>query len=660
MAAIGSSNLDVSGIVGQLMSIEQRPIASLNKKEADYQAKISAYGNISGALSSFQTAVEDLTKLEKFQTVKATPSDATIFTASASDKAATGTHTLAVTSIAQAQKLAATGQVSDTENIGTGMPSKITFDFGSITGGTFDTSSGVYKDAGFASNGQGIKTITIDSGNNTLQGIRDAINSAKIGVKASIINDGTDAPYTLTLSPENIGSSNSLKISVEGDEAVSALLAQDPAAQQHLSQTVTAQNAAFTVDGVTVSKADNAIADVIPGVTLNLLKPTDKPVTLTVAHDSSAITGMVQSFVKAFNDMNKTMQDATAYNPTTKEGAVLQGDATVRLLQSQIRNILNTPISNTGGALTNLTQIGVTIQKDGTMALDTTKLNAAVDKNPEDVARLFTTVGKSSDPMISYSSATANADAGSYPMNITKLATRGSLGGCEEVESRVIDAGDNDELNVTVNGVGASIVLSPGTYSFDGLANEIQSKINGASALSSAGISVSVKHDEYGLIITSNTYGSKSSVDVSGNGALNLFGKTPVQISGEDVAGTINGIPATGSGQTLSSQEGIALLVNGGTTGERGKVYYSEGYAHKLNAFITAVVAKDGQLDSRKSGINRSIKDIETHRETVQRRLPLQEARYRKQYSSLDTMLSNMNKTSSYLTQQLSNLPRPY
>ncbi len=664
MAVIGGSNLDVSGIVGQLMSIEQRPLAALNKKEADYQAKISAYGNISGALSTFQTATEELTKLEKFETVKATSSDADAFTASASEEATTGNHSLVVKTLAQAQRLAAAGQISDTASIGTGVPSKLTFDFGSISGGRFDAANGKYSDASFASNGQGIKTVTIDSGNNTLQGIRDAINAAKIGVTASIINDGSDSPYSLTLSADNIGSSNSLKVSVAGDTDLSKLVAHDPAATQNLTQNVTAQNSVFIVDGVTVNKAGNSVADVIPGVTLDLKKTTEKPVTLTIAHDSSTITTLVQSFVKAFNDLNKTLQDLTAFNPATKQGAVLQGDSTVRLLQSQMRNILNTPVSNTGGTLTTLSKIGVTIEKDGSMVLDTSKLNTAINKNPKDVASLFTTVGKTSDPMVTYSAAANKTDAGTFPLNVTQLATQGSLGGCDEIETLIIDAGENDTLNVTVDGVSASIKLSAGTYTFDSLAAEVQSKINGANTLSSAGIAVSAKHDEYGLIITSNSYGSKSSVEVSGNGAFNLLGETPVRAPGVDVAGTINGTVATGSGQTLISKDGIAsgikVLVKGGETGERGQLNYSQGYAHSLNNLITSVLAKDGQIQGRKNGINSSIKDIENRRETIQQRLPLQEARYRKQYSTLDTMLSNMSKTSSYLSQQLSNLPRPY
>jgi len=662
--AIGGANLDVSGIVGQLMSLEQRPIAALNKKEGDYQAKISAYGNVSGALSGFQSAVQSLSSLEKFQSLKATSSDATVLTATAASKAASGTHSLTVSSLAQAQKLSVAGQISDSASIGSGAPSKLSFDFGSIAGGTFDTTSGKYTGATFATNGQGVKSITIDSGNNSLQGIRDTINAAKIGVTASLINNGSDTPFSLTLSPTGMGMNNSLKISVDGDEAISALLAHDPAAIQNLNQTVTAQSANFAVDGVSVSKDSNSVAEVIPGVTLEIKKTTDTPVSLTVARDSSGITSSVQGFVKAYNDMNKTLQDLSSYNAATKQGAILQGDSTVRLLQSQIKSILNTPISNSGGELTTLSQIGITLQKDGTMALDTSRLDSAINKNADDVASLFTTVGKTSDPLVSYSTAGTSTKTGAFPLNITQLATKGSLAGCEEVETLIIEAGDNDELDVTINGVGAAIELAPGTYTEDTLAAEVQSKINGASALSGAGISVSVKHDQFGFVLTSNAYGSKSTVEVDGTAAYNLFGEYPVVTPGVDVAGTINGSPAKGSGQTLATDGGAALglkvVVSGGALGERGKVNYSEGYAVALNNLLTSILAKNGQIESRKTGINNSIKDIGTRRGAIEQRLPLQEARFRKQYSNLETTLSNMNKTSSYLNQQLANLPKPY
>ncbi|WP_435627802.1 flagellar filament capping protein FliD [Candidatus Ferrigenium straubiae] len=658
-SGVGSSYLDVSGLVSQLMTIEQRPLNLLKAKEASYQAKLSAYGSIKGALSSFQSTLSGLSNIAKFQALKATSSDTGIFTASASSTAVAGVYSLdAVTKLAQSQKLAATGQTDSTVAIGSGT---LTFDFGTITGGAFDAPTGKYTGAAFTSNGTGTKTVTIDPANNSLQGIRDAINAAKIGVTATIINDGGASPYRLTLTSDSIGKTSSIKIGVTGDAALSNLLAYDPAnnAGQNLAENATAQNAEFIVDGASVSKASNTIADVIQGVTLNLQKVTATPVKLTVERDTATVKSSLEGFVKAYNDLNKILGDVSAYNAATKKGAVLQGDSTVRSMQSQIRAVFNTAVSNTGGSLTTLSQIGVSFQKDGTLALDASKLDTAISNNFNDIASLFAAVGKASDSLVSYSSASSATKPGSYAVNVTTLATQGNIAG-NAAAGLTITSGVDDALNFTVNGVSASVVLAAGTYTAAALAAEVQSKINGASALSSAGISVAVTQNAGVFTITSNSYGSASSLAVSGIGASNLLGGAPVATSGVDVAGTIDGVAATGSGQFLTSSTGnstgLTVRINGGLTGARGTVNYSQGYAYTLNELATTFLASGGLLDGRTTGIDISIKDIGKQREALNVRLDAIEKRYRTQFTKLDSMLSSMNQTSSYLTQQLNKL----
>lgn len=658
-SGVGSSYLDVNSLVSQLMTIEQRPLNLLKAKEASYQAKLSAFGSIKGALSSFQSTLAGLSNIAKFQALKATSSDTSIFTASASSTAVAGTYSLdAVTKLAQSQKLAAAGQTDSTAAIGSGT---LTFDFGTITGGTFDAPTGKYTGAAFTSNGTGTKTVTIDPTNNSLQGIRDAINAAKIGVTATIINDGGATPYRLTLTSDSIGKTSSIKIGVTGDAALSNLLAYNPAdnAGQNLAETATAQNAEFIVDGASVSKASNTITDVIQGVTLNLQKVTATPVKLTVESDTATVKSSLESFVKAYNDLNKVLSDVSAYNAATKKGAVLQGDSTVRSMQAQIRAVFNTAVSNTGGSLTTLSQIGVSFQKDGTLALDASRLDTAISNNFNDIASLFAAVGKASDSLVSYSAASSATKPGSYAVNITTLATQGNIVG-NAAAGLTITSGVNDALNFTVNGVSASIVLAAGTYTAAALAAEVQSKVNGASALSSVGASVAVAQNAGVFTITSNVYGSASSVAVSGAGATNLLGGAPVATSGVDVAGTIDGVAATGAGQFLTSSAGnstgLAVRINGGLTGARGTVNYSQGYAYTLNELATTFLASGGLLDGRTSGIDISIKDIGKQRDAWNVRLDAIEKRYRTQFTKLDSMLSSMNQTSSYLTQQLNKL----
>lgn len=653
--SVVSSNLDVSSIVSQLMAVERKPVNVLKLKEANFQAKLSAFGSIKGAVGSFQNVLASLSNAAKFQSLKATPADGTVFAASASSIAAAGTYSLEVSKLAQAQKLVTTGQASSTTTIGNGT---LTFDFGSITGGALGV-DGKYAGAAFTANGNGAKTVTIDTNNNSLQGIRDAINAAKVGVTATIINDGGTSPYRLALSSDNLGASNSIKIGVAGDAALANLLGHNPAATQNLSETAAAQNAEFKVDGVAISKASNTVSDVVQGVTLTLQKITTSPTSLVVARDTATTKSSIESFVKAFNDLNKALKESSAYNPATQQGAILQGDATIRTLQTQMRAVLNIPINHTDGALTTLSQIGVAFQKDGTLALDSAKLNTAINNNFSDIANLFAAVGKASDSLVNFASAASGTRAGSYTANITQLATQGVLSG-NAAAGLTISAGSNDTLQVTVNNILTTVTLSAATYTAATLAAEVQSKTNGSSALKEAGLAVTVTHNAGVFSITSNSYGASSTVSVAGNGALNLLGANPAITAGVDVAGTLNGQPATGSGQSLVANTGDAaglkILVVGGALGVRGNVYYSQGYAYTLNKLADSILANDGALSGRTNGINSSIKDIAKQRDTLEVRLGNLEARYRKQFSALDTMLGSMNQTSTYLTQQLASL----
>lgn len=387
VASSSAGTLDVASLVSQLMTVERQPIDKLNTKVASYQTKISSLATLKGLASSFQTALQSLSN--SLQGFSATPSDASVFSASASSTAAAGTYSLNVTKLAQAQSLVAAGQTSSSTAIGSGTATVVTFDFGTISGGTL--TAGVYSGATYTSNGSGTKSITIDGTNNTLQGIRDAINAAKMGVTATIVNDGSGTPYRLALKSDNSGASNSIKITTDaGDSNVDSLLAYDPAglpAAQHLNQTIVAQNANFTLNGIAITNASNTITDAIQGVTLTLSKLTTTPATLTVARDTSAISTAVSGFVDAYNALASQLKSRSAYGSRTSAAGPLAGDGTLRSMQDQLRGIFNTAAS--GGTLTTLSQVGVGFQADGTLKLDSSKLNSAVASNFSDVVNLF-------------------------------------------------------------------------------------------------------------------------------------------------------------------------------------------------------------------------------------------------------------------------------
>ena len=656
------SGLDVNSIVSQLMAAERQPLNTLATREAGYQAKLSAYGSVKGAVAGFQTALQGLNSTSRFQALTATASDSSIFSASTTSIAAAGTYSLEVSSLAQAQKLVAAGQASSTAAIGSGAETTVTFDFGTISGGTL--ASGIYSGAAFASNGNGTKSITLDSSNNSLQGIRDAVNAAKIGVTASLINDGSGTPYRLVFSSDSQGVSNSLKVSVSGDAAIGSLLAHDPAGTQNLSETVAARNANFKLNGVAVTKTSNSVSDVLEGVTLNLHKVTSSPASLTVARDTASVSNSISGFVKAYNDLATTLKNVSGYDAASKRGAVLQGDATVRSLQTQLRGILGASVTGTPGNLTTLSSIGVVFQKDGSLAVDQTRLNDAMTNHFDEIANLFASVGKSTDSLVSFNNATSSTKAGSYAVNVTQVATQGKTVGSGAIATPLdIVAGSNDTLDLTVNGISVSVTLAPGTYSTaQALATELQAKINGATALSDMGVSVAVAENAGTLTLTSANYGSTSSVSITGGTAESALGlDADTQTAGVDVAGSIGGASATGSGQILNATGGDALgmsiLINGGALGDRGMLNYSRGYATTLSNWSTAVLASDSIIAARTEGIGRSITDIDKRRADLEVRLANIEKRYRAQFSALDTMLSSMNNTSSFLAQQLANLP---
>lgn len=652
------SGLDVNGLVSQLMALERQPIKSLDLKEAKLQAQISAFGSVKGALSGFQSAVAALAAPARFAGMKANVADTSLFTASAASSAAGGSYQVDVQTLAAAQKLKSGTYSSTTQTIDTGT---ITIQFG-----TYDSVGNTFT----LNPEKSAQTITIDAGKSTLAGVRDAINAANAGVTASIVNDGSG--NRLVISSNSTGLANTLKITVSSDgdgndtdNAGLSQLAYDPTAAagsgKNLSQTAAAANATLLVDGIAISKNTNTISDAIEGVTLNLAKA--GTTTLTVAKDTASIRSSIDSFVKAYNDLNKALTDLTRYDAASKKASVLTGDATVRALQSQLKSVFNTALTTAGGGLSSLADIGITFQTDGTLKLDSTKLDKVLADPTKDVSTLFAAVGKPSDSLISFVSSTDDTRNGNYAVSVTQLATQGKAVGAGAA-GLTITAGVNDQLTLSVDGVATTVTLAAGTYTAATLAAELQSKINGASALASAGASTTVTQSAGVLTVTSARYGSASKVQITGGTAANtLFGGTATSTDGVDAAGTIGGVAATGSGQTLTAASGDAKglqikVLGGSAPADRGSIAFARGFAYELEKLAGKLLEDDGPVDARLDGLNTSVKDIGKRREALEARMVLIEKRLRAQFTALDTMLASMSKTSSYLQQQLANLPK--
>ena len=509
--------------------------------------------------------------------------------------------------------------------------------------------------------------VVVDSTNNTLAGIRDAINKAGIGVTASIIADGSDAPNRLVLTSTRTGASSSMKITVDGDAALQNLLSYNPAdaAGQKLSESTSAADTQLTVNGIAITSATTNVTDAIQGVSITAIK--EGSTTLTVTRDTATMTSTINAFVKAYNDVNKTLKDLTAYDATTKVAGPLIGDATVRAIQVELRRMLSTPIPELSGSFKTLSDVGIAFQKDGSLLADANKLKNALTSKPGEVAALFSPFGTPSDSLVGFVSSTSKTQANKYELKLTAMATQGKQVGNLDLNAAptVIDA--DTTMNVTLDGISATVALTAGSYTAAQLAAMVQSAINGTKAFSDASFSVKATIDDNGFLnLASNRYGSTSAVHMTsatGTSATNLLGSGPISTAGVDVAGTIGGMEAGGSGQYLTgaigtTAEGLKLLITGGTTGDRGTIDFSRGFADKLKDLVSGYLGSAGLIAGRTNGLKSSIEHIDTTRESINSRLIETEKRYRAQFNALDATISSMNQTSLFLQQQLANLPK--
>ena len=563
------SGLDVNSIITGLMGVEKKPLTAVAQQKSAYQSKISAYGTMKSSLSLFQSSISALSNIAKFNEQTATSANTSIFTASTDGTATSGDHAITVSQLAKSEKLVSSTfeKVTDTVNTGTL----------NITFGSYDPSN---NNTFTANPNKSPLSITINNSNRTLTGVRDAINAANGGVTASIVNNGSGNQLVLTstdtgqvnnmkitgisqLTYDKSSGSNStsggytftvggIKITVGGSSNSGSNSGSNN--NNDFTEVQAATNALLNVDGVDVSKASNTVTDVINGVTLNLLSTSSSnSINLHIASNQTDVKALVTSFVEAYNKLDTTLRSLTKFDSTGKASGVLLGDGTARSVVNQIKSVMNKAINTTGG-LTTLSQIGITFQRDGQLALDSTKLTTAMNTNFGDIATLFTSSLKATDAQITYAGSTSNTQEGTYAVTVSQLGTS--------------------------------------------LAN---------------------------------------------------------------TAGTINGVAATGSltgltGATGNASSGLSLNVTGGALGSRGTVKFTLGYAAQLDRVINNLLSDTGIVASKTEGLNTSITRLDKKTESLNVRLAGVEARYRTQFTKLDSLLSGMSTTSNYLTQQLASI----
>lgn len=377
------SGLDLNGLLSNLLTAEQQPLVALKKKEASYQARISNLGMLKSSLSSLQSTARSLTPVgtqtasEKYGKLTATLGDSSLATVSVSSKGIAGNYTLSNISLAQKEQIR-----KDATSLG--IPA---------AGGS-DGELSIQVGSGTATK------VAVKAGQ-SLTDIANAINQAGASVNATVINDGTSSHLLLTSSLS--GKNNQITVDATANDAGTSWdgfdftppgAAVPPYSNNGWVEQEAAKSASVTVNGVAVTSDSNTLDNAITGVTLTLTKESVAGTTLSIIQDkSSNLSAALNSFIKSYNETLGSMKNLGYYDPSTKQAGALQGDSLLRSAQSQIRSWLFESSSTGDNSVRVLSDIGVSVAKDGTLSLDSTKLNKAIQSNFTAVSNLVADVG---------------------------------------------------------------------------------------------------------------------------------------------------------------------------------------------------------------------------------------------------------------------------
>lgn len=354
-AGIGSG-LDVNSLVSQLVAAERAPQENrLLRTQSKLSVTLSAIGSFKSALAQLQTAARALTGTDNtISKLSSSVSTEGLFTAAAGSKAVAGRYEIEVMDIARAHKVTTTAFAGgSTSVVGTG---SVTIDVGAES-----------------------FTVNLASGADTLADLRDAINSASDnpGVTATLLTE--DAGTRLVLTSSKTGTTNGLTVSSEASGG-GALLS--------TSTLQAATDAQIKVEGYTHTSSSNTITSAIEGVTLNLLRQEPGTVvTLDLKQDAAASSKAIKDFVTAYNAVVGVVKKFGGYDAASKTGGPLMGESSVRSATQQIRSVIGDVVGE--GAYSMLAQIGIKSAADGTLNLDTGKLDAGLAADADAVKTLF-------------------------------------------------------------------------------------------------------------------------------------------------------------------------------------------------------------------------------------------------------------------------------
>jgi flagellar hook-associated protein 2 len=480
-----------------------------------------------------------------------------------------------------------------------------------------------------------VNASNVSTGDGSLGAVVAAINGAAAGVTAAAVQVGTNS-YRLQVSSTSTGAGNdpNLAASEFDSTAIGGLTV--------LAQGTDAQITVGSGPGsYSITSATNTMSNVLPGVTLTLNRITGSPVTVTVAQNAAGLADNVQKLVDGANAVKQALDKATAYDPANQISSPLTGDLTADRLSSNLYNSMENEVLGSNPGSPGLA--GVSVDKDGNYTFDRSKFLAAYAQDPNGMQKVFSQWGSSTSGQISFIAATDNTQAGTYAVNITQAATQAfsSSGGA-------VAAGTT--VRASIGGTIAAYTVQAGDT-----AASIASGLNQAFAAQNLQIVASTNGNAVEL--RTSQYGTAGTMQVAWDG-VNYS-----TVNGVDVAGTINGVTATGRGQLLSAPTGDATLagmsiqVVGTQTGALGTITYTPGVAARVNQLYTqATDSLTGFITSTEKGIQSTQDLINSQVDEMNQRLVDYQNQLKAQFAALDTAMADLKNQQSWLAGQLSSL----
>ncbi|MBK1641930.1 flagellar hook protein [Chromatium okenii] len=535
------SGIDIKNLVTQLTAIERAPRQDrIDTKQKTYDAQISGYGKLKSALDTLKTAIGELgnTSLFNARTVNVPDSEA-ITANKVSAGAQIGNYSIDVLKVASAQSLATEAQ--DERDSALNATGTMTINFGAWTYSSvnpadpLDTSDPLDQPAFTANTEREALSIAVTA-TDSLDSIAAKINEADAGVQASVLK--VDDKYQLLLTAPS-GEKNALQVSVSDPSLNGFSFTKDNHAE--VTQTQRASDAQVKVNGLTVTREDNTMDDVITGLNFTVNNISTASLNFSITADKDSAKESVQDFVAAYNVFQKTSHDLVSYYRDEDNNLVrgeLAGDISARSMIDQLRTLIGGAVPGlASGGFTALTNVGIRTERDGSLTINNTEFNDAFTNHFNLVGELFASKATSANSAVTVNQGTfaSSAVAGNYEVAITRDPTQGQTVGnaVTDVFPKTIASGDGYTFKMNVDGVFSNSIELTGTYaSVEELRLGLQLSINSDSKLKAAGVGVDVGFDTVNnqFSFKSREYGTISQAIFSeaGAGMANL-GITPTQ-----------------------------------------------------------------------------------------------------------------------------------